>query len=326
MAAPLDTTQGIPGARPRVGLALGSGAARGWTHIGVIEALHKAGIAPDIICGASMGSFVGAAYVAGQLSDLKAFAMALKWHDIVGFIDVQLSGGGLIDGKKIVKLLHTLKVDTKIEDCGKPFAAIATDLETGREIWLRDGPIDQAVRASIALPGIFSPARHGDRWLVDGGLVNPVPVSACRALGADIVIAVNINGDIVEPFKGEPVRRVLGLKAPLPPDFLKRLVSQIPEGIRAQAAAIAPSLLQSAPSRPAYFDVLANSINIMQDQITRSRLAGDPPHVMLMPRLRHIGLLEFNRAAEAIAEGESCVQHALPALRRYLSSGAGNGG
>lgn len=210
-----------------------------------------------------------------------------------------------------------MKVDAKIEDCDKPFAAIATDLETGREVWLRNGPIDQAVRASISLPGIFSPTRLDERWLVDGGLVNPVPVSACRALGADIVIAVNINGDIVEPLRGDS-KRVLGLTRPLPADFMKRLAGQIPEGIRAQAAALAPSLLQSTPSKPTYFDVLANSINIMQDQITRSRLAGDPPHVMLMPRLRHIGLLEFNRAAEAIAEGEACVAHALPALRRYL--------
>jgi len=318
MTAPRDAVARQAGARPRVGLALGSGSARGWAHIGVIDALHKAGIEPDIICGTSIGSLVGAAYVTGQLTPLKEFATSLTWREIVGYLDVRLSGGGLIDGKQIVKLLLRMKIDAKIEDCEKPFAAIATDLETGREIWLRNGSIDQAVRASISLPGIFSPARLDERWLVDGGLVNPVPVSACRALGADVVIAVNINGDIVEPLRSEPVKRVLGITRPLPADFMKRLVGQIPEGIRAQAAAIAPSLLQSTPSKPTYFDVLANSINIMQDQITRSRLAGDPPHVMLMPRLRHIGLLEFNRAAEAIAEGEACVEHALPALRRYL--------
>lgn len=320
MSPPPDTpAREAPTTRLRIGLALGSGSARGWSHIGVIEALHKAGIEPDIICGASIGSLVGAAYVTGQLEPLKAFATALTWREIVGFLDVRLSGGGLINGKQIVKLLQRLKIDAKIEDCGKPFAAIATDLETGREIWLRNGPIDQAVRASISLPGIFSPMRYGDRWLVDGGLVNPVPVSVCRALGADIIIAVNINGDIVEPLKGEPVRRVLGITTPLPPEFLRRLAGQIPSGIRDQVAAIAPSLLQSAPSKPAYFDVLANSINIMQDQITRSRLAGEPPHIMLLPRLRHIGLLEFNRASEAIAEGEACVEQALPALRRYLA-------
>ena len=305
-------------ARPRIGLALGSGSARGWAHIGVIEALHGAGIVPDIVCGASIGSLVGAAYVTDQLAALKAFAEALTWREIVGLLDVRLSGGGLINGQQIVELLHRLHIAAKIEDCAKPFAAIATDLETGREIWLRDGPIDDAVRASISLPGIFSPARHGEHWLVDGGLVNPVPVSACRALGADIVIAVNLNGDIVEPVTGETVKPRLGGIAPMPPEFVRRLVSQIPATIREQASVIAPRLLESAPSKPAYFDVLTNSINIMQDQITRARLAGEPPHVMLLPRLRHIGLLEFNRAPEAMAEGRACVEQALPALRRYL--------
>lgn len=297
-------------ARPRIGLALGSGSARGWSHIGVIEALQAAGITPDIVCGSSFGAIVGAAYVTNQLSALKSFAEALTWREIVGLLDVSLSGGGLINGKQIIDLLRRLGIDTAIEDCAKSFAAIATDLETGREVWLREGPINEAVRASIALPGIFSPARNGKRWLVDGGLVNPVPVSACRALGAEIVIAVNLNGDIVgRRFKTESTT---------PPEFLRRLISQIPAAFQKQASVIAPKLLQSAPSNPGYFDVLANSINIMQDQITRSRLAGEPPHVMLVPRLGDIGLMEYHRAAEAIVEGRACVEQAMPILRRYI--------
>jgi NTE family protein len=289
--------------RPRIGLAFGSGSARGWSHIGVIDALQKAGIEPDIVCGASFGAIVGAAYVTNQLAALKTFAEALTWREIVGLLDVGISGGGLINGKSIVELLRSLKIDTPIETCAKPFAAVATDLETGREIWLREGPIDEAVRASIALPGIFSPARNGDRWLVDGGLVNPVPVSVCRALGAD---------------KAEPTKPLFGGMPAMPPEFLRRLIDQIPAGFRNQASAIAPKLLASAPSSPGYFDVLANSINIMQDQITRSRLAGEPPHVMLVPRLGDIGLMEFHRATEAIAEGYACVEQAMPALRRYI--------
>lgn len=297
-------------ARPRIGLALGSGSARGWSHIGVIEALQAAGIELDIICGSSFGAIVGAAYVTGQLSALKSFAEALTSREIVSLLDVSLSGGGLINGKKITELLRKLGIDTAIEKCAVPFAAIATDLETGREVWLREGPINEAVRASIALPGIFSPARNGARWLVDGGLVNPVPVSACRALGAEIVIAVNLNGDIVgRRFKTESTT---------PPEFLRRLISQIPAAFQKQASVIAPKLLQSAPSNPGYFDVLANSINIMQDQITRSRLAGEPPHVMLVPRLGSIGLMEYHRAAEAIVEGRACVEQAMPILRRYI--------
>lgn len=306
-------------ARPRIGLALGSGSARGWSHIGVIEALQKAGIIPDIVCGTSFGAIVGAAFVTNQLAALKTFAEALTWREIVNLLDVGISGGGLINGKQIVELLHTLNIDTTIEKCATPFAAIATDLETGREIWLREGPIDQAVRASIALPGIISPARNGDRWLVDGGLVNPVPVSACRALGADVVIAVDLNGDIIgRRFKIEATRPRFGGLTAMSPEFLNRLIDQIPAGIRSQASVIALKLLESAPTSPGYFDVLANSINIMQDQITRSRLAGEPPHVMLIPRLAHIGLMEFHRASEAIAEGHACVEQAMPTLRRYV--------
>ncbi|MDI1345205.1 MAG: patatin-like phospholipase family protein [Pseudolabrys sp.] len=304
--------------RPRIGLALGSGSARGWSHIGVIEALHEAGIESDIVCGSSFGAIVGAAYVTNQLPALKSFAETLTWREIVSLLDVSLSGGGLINGKQIIALLRRLGIDSTIENCAKPYAAIATDLETGREIWLREGPIDEAVRASIALPGIFSPARNAERWLVDGGLVNPVPISACRALGADIVIAVNLNGDIMgRRFKAEPTTPI-GRFAAVPPEFLRRLIDQVPASLREQAAVVAPKLLQSAPSHPGYFDVLANSINIMQDQITRSRLAGEPPHVMLVPRLGHIGLMEYHRAAEAIAEGRACVEQAMPALRRYI--------
>ena len=183
-------------ASPRIGLALGSGAARGWSHIGIIEALAEAGIEPDIVCGCSMGALVGAAHVAGELPALKDFAQSLTWPQIARMLDVRLSGGGLIAGQEIVAFLRKLKISAPITTYSKPFAAVATDLESGREIWLREGPIDAAVRASISIPGIPSPARHADRWLVDGGLVNPVPVSVCRALGADVVIAVNLNGDI----------------------------------------------------------------------------------------------------------------------------------
>lgn len=304
--------------RPRIGLALGSGAARGWAHIGVLEALHEAGIEPDIVCGTSMGALVGAAYVADHLPALKEFAQDLSWRQVVSLLDVRLSGGGLVDGARIVAMLNERGIAGPIEDYGKPFAAVATDLETGAEVRLREGQIQDAVRASISLPGIFSPAQIGDRLLVDGGLVNPVPVSVCRALGADVIIAVNLNGDIVRPFDATGRPRLRGPSLRASPEFLNRLKAQIPPAIRDQVASIAPNLLEPAPASPGYFDVLMNSINIMQDQITRARLAGDPPHVLLVPRLRTVGLLEFNRAEECIVEGHACVEQALPAIRRYL--------
>jgi NTE family protein len=305
-------------ANPRIGLALGSGAARGWSHIGVIEALAEAGIEPQIICGCSIGALVGGAYVAGELPALKDFAQSLTWSQIARMLDVHLSGGGLIAGQEIVAFLRQLNISAPIGSYSKPFAAIATDLETGREIWLREGLIEEAIRASISIPGIFSPARHADRWLVDGGLVNPVPVSVCRALGADVVIAVNLNGDLVGRHGVDYDARSEGGGSSAPPEFLTRLVDQMPTTWREHASAILPKLVAPAATSPGYFQVLMSSIDIMQDQITRSRLAGDPPHVMLVPRLRHIRLLEFNRAAEAIAEGRAVANHALPLLRRNL--------
>jgi NTE family protein len=305
-------------ASPRIGLALGSGAARGWAHIGVIEALAEAGIEPHIVCGCSIGALVGGAYVAGELPALKGFAQSLTWREIARMLDVRLSGGGLIAGQEIVAFLRQLKISAPIASYGKPFAAIATDLETGREIWLREGPIEEAIRASISIPGILSPARHADRWLVDGGLVNPVPVSVCRALGADVVIAVNLNGDLVGRHGVDYDERKGGSRSGAPPEFLTRLVDQMPTAWQAHASAILPKLVSAAATSPGYFEVLMTSINVMQDQITRARLAGEPPHVMLVPRLAHITLLEFNRAAESIAEGRAVVDHALPLLRRYL--------
>jgi NTE family protein len=305
--------------RPRIGLALGSGSARGWSHIGVIDALAEAGVEPDIVSGTSIGSLVGAAYVAGRLTALRQWAMAATWREIVGMIDVRLSGGGLIDGKLIVAFLQGLGIAGPIESYAKKYAAVATDLATGREIWLQSGPIHDVVRASIALPGILSPARIGDQWLVDGGLANPVPVSVCRALGADVIIAVNLNGDLLgRRFDSEPEPSAAAVRAPVPNESLGRMLPQLPKALREQATQMIRRLLPQASGAPGYFDVIVDSINIMSDQITRTRLAGEPPHVMLVPRLRDIGLLEFNRANEAIAEGRACVEHALPMLRRYV--------
>jgi NTE family protein len=302
----------------RVGLALGSGAARGWAHIGVIDALKEAGIEPDIVCGASMGALIGGAYVAGSLPALRQWAEAATWREIVGLIDVRLSGGGLVDGKLIVKFLRGLGIEKAIESHSKAYAAVATDLASGREIWIQSGPIHDAVRASIAMPGILSPGRIDGKWLTDGGLTNPVPVSVCRALGADMIIAVNLNGDLVgRRFEAREPTSDSG-PAHASSDFLEKILSQLPAPMGEHARMIAPHLFAQGVLAPGYFDVLANSLNIMQDHITRTRLAGEPPHVMLVPRLNDFGWMEFNRASEAIAEGKACVEHALPMLERYL--------
>jgi NTE family protein len=323
---------------PRIGLALGSGSARGLSHIGVLDALIEAGIEPDVVCGTSIGALVGAAYVAGKLPALRDWAESATWRQVVRLMDVRLMGGGLIDGRQLVALLRRLGIDAPIESYDRRYAAVATDLASGREVWLQTGPILDAVRASVALPGIVSPTQIDGKWLVDGGLSNPVPVSVCRALGAEVIIAVNLNGDLVGRRRDkartpavtapsrvsmELFRRMLGQLPGARPPAARSPGSQLPgsqspDPEAEQAAEIAPDLLPRVSSAPGYLDVLANSLNIMQDHITRTRLAGEPPHVLLVPRLGDIGLMEFTKAREAIAEGRHCVQHALPMLKRYV--------
>lgn len=232
-------------------------------------------------------------------------------------MDVRLSGGGLVDGNRVVEWLKGLGVHGPIESFAKRYAAIATDLATGREVWLDRGPILDAVRASIALPGIFSPTQIDQRWLVDGGLSNPVPVSVCRALGAEVIIAVNLNGDLLGRRLADEKGADAASPSRVPSAILAGMLEQAPSGLRAQAAQIVQRLAPRRPTAPGYFQVLTNSINIMQDYVTRARLAGEPPHVMLAPRLRDIGLMEYNRAAEAIAEGRHCVAQAMPTFPHY---------
>tara|TARA_R110002096_G_scaffold420745_1_gene626007 strand:+ start:1157 stop:2080 length:924 start_codon:yes stop_codon:yes gene_type:complete len=303
----------------KIGIALGSGAARGWSHVGVLQALIEEGIEPDIVCGSSMGALVGAAYIAGELETLEKWACSMDWRDIVGFLDIDLTSGGLIQGKRIMNFMQTLKKDAPIESFEKSFIAIATDLATGREVWLQQGSIVDAVRASIALPGIFSPVKLDGKWLLDGGLVNPVPVSACRALGADIIIAVNLNGELVgrRPHI-PPAQKIIDKPSSNHLDVFDKLFKKVPSNIRDSLEKIAPDLLASGSKAPGYFEVSAGAINIMQDQITRSRLAGEPPHIILTPQIRDLGILEFNRAEEAIDEGRKSVKRALPLLKEYV--------
>ena len=303
--------------RPRIGLALGSGSARGWSHVGIIEGLLEAGIEPDVVCGTSVGALVGAAYLTGKLDRLRKWGETVTWRQILGMMDVSLSGGGLIGGKTVFKFLRGLGITGPIEELPKPFAAVATELATGREIWFQSGPVLEAVHASFAVPGLFSPVRRGGQWLLDGGLVNPVPVSLCRALGADVIVAVNLNGDQLGRWKkNEPVAEVHPPKRPARESFAAML-SQLPAALGDQLVQIAPRLLAQSGA-PGYLDVLTGAIDIMQDHITRARLAGEPPHVMLVPRLRGVGLMDYHRAVEIIAEGRAAAKDALPAIRRYL--------
>ncbi len=309
--------------RLRIGFALGGGVARGWAHIGALRALRRYGIEPDVIAGSSVGALVGGTYLAGRMSALEDWARKLTRLKIVSYLDLKLSNGGLIGGNHLVSEMRRHIGDVKIEDLSAPFVAVTTNLATGHEVWLREGPMVEAMRASFSLPGVFPPVKINNQWLVDGALVNPVPVSVCRALGCQMVIAVNLSGDILGKARkpGAQVPTAAGF------DLLALLEAPQPHYVPTPSAlnALTRRIFRRDYEGPSMFGVMVSSFNIITDRITRSRLAGEPPDVHIVPRLGHIGLLEFDRAEEAIAEGEAAVERMLPDLCDAVSVfGSGN--
>jgi len=308
------------GTDPRLGIALGSGSARGWAHIGVLQALAELGIRPGIVSGSSIGALVGAAYASRQLDAFEEWVRSLSWKQIIGYLDLSLRGGGLIQGENLLAFVHRQMQEREIESLPLTFGAVATDLGNGREVWFREGSLLDAVRASIALPGLFTPVKLQGRWLVDGGLVDPVPISLCRAMGAERVIAVNLNGDIVGKHFQSRTSPNSPPNPPLDEETLlwQRMSQQIRNSLNERKDQLLTRLLGEERNAPGLLEVMSGSINIMQDRITRSRMAGDPPEILLAPRLARIGLMEFDQAALAIAEGRACIHRMGPALEPLL--------
>jgi len=295
-------------AKMKIGLALGSGSSRGWSHIGIIKELSTLGIRPDIVCGTSVGAMVGAAYATGNIEKLESWACSVTKFDVARFLDISASFTGFVHTERFHKFLNENIAGDEdlIEALPKVYAAIATDLDTGREIWLQEGSVIQAVWSSMALPGLFPAIRYNNRWLVDGGLVNPVPVSVCRALGADIVIAVNLNGDIVGKRLNKPVAKNGSTVSGKLSELVKEYTS---------LSLFEPANIEQPPS---LLDAIAASVNITQDRVTRSRLAGEPPDIVFTPKLSNIGLLELYRAKKAIEEGHKCVQRVTHEIEYVL--------
>ncbi len=298
--------------KPILGIALGSGASRGWSHVGVIDALADAGIEADIVCGTSVGAMVGASYVSGRLDVLRDWVLRSTRTDVFRFFDIRPKSAGFVDRDRFLAFLHECVApeDTAIELLEKRFATVATDLDTGREVWCEQGSLVDAVRASMAMPGLFPPVRDTDRWLVDGGLVNPVPVTVCRALGADVVIGVNLNADIIGKHRrrAEAVASAAGDNGVL-------------GSLRKQAKEYSSSLFpngSTADTPPGLFYVIPSSINIFQDRITRSRLVGDPADVLISPKVGHIGILEFQHAGEAMQIGRDATEAVMDNIRHIL--------
>lgn len=304
---------------PRIGIAFGGGAARGWAHIGVLKALLEVGIQPHCISGTSIGAVVGGCYAAGQLDQLEAFALSLTRRNVFSYFDLNLTGSGLINGNRLGQTLELALGETAIEELELPFTAVATEIGTGHEVWLSRGSIVEALRASYAIPGVFRPVRFDGRWLFDGALVNPIPVTVCRAMGAQYVIAVNLNADLFG----------LGtVLADVEATAEKRVETPDKAPARGNGWG-ARKLLQRQifgrgttdnEAAPSISTVMVDAFNIVHDRIARSRLAGDPPDVMISPRLSGFGLFEFHRATEMIERGQKSAERVLSDVKYDLDN------
>ncbi len=301
-------TRGCPSVRMRkvkIGLALGSGAARGWSHIGVIKALQKMGIEPDIVAGCSIGSLVGAAYACNRTSELEEWVCSFSYWDVLRLMDLSWRRGGLLRGERVFSQYRKVMPVDDIDSCQRRFAAVATNLSTGRELWFTEGDLHSAVRASCSIPGLMSPVMHNGYWLVDGGVVNPVPVSLTRALGADIVIAVDLQHDahLMQ-------QDLLSVSAPSAAEEEKEPQSWR-ERFRARMGRMTSQ--RTAPT-PTAMEIMTTSIQVLENRLKRNRMAGDPPDILLQPYCPQISTLDFHRASSAIAAGELAVEKKMDEL------------
>jgi NTE family protein len=294
--------------RPKLGLALGSGSARGWAHVGVIRALTDHGIVPDVVAGCSMGAMVGAAFAAGRIEELEAWALSLDGRGVFGLLDIGLRGG-LIKGNRLLDFFEGHIRGRQFSELVVPFTAVAADLASGQEIWLREGKVSDAVHASCAVPGLFQPVLRDGRYLIDGSVVNPIPVSLCREMGADVVIAVDLGSDRGRLFPREQ-KVILNT-----PSYRRRLVSALLQWRSVDVdAPTSPNVLPL----PSMADTLLGAIDIMQEGIAQRRLVSEPPDVLLTPQLGPFGPFEYHRAAVAIAEGREAVALMLAAIHSAL--------
>ena len=303
----------------RVGLVLGAGAARGWAHIGVLKALAAQGSRPDIVCGCSIGALVAASSVTGHLESLEARARDMTSSRGVRYFDISLRGGGIIEGRWITDFFRESVEDIDIASSTPVFGAVATDLASGRETWLTSGSMIDAVRSSIAIPGLLAPVLIRGRWHFDGALVNPLPVSLCRALGADVIIGVSLNGNLIA--RPSPI----AVMPPAPPAPTDLELEEGPAsswtrwfGYGRSTDAGTPPQGPGPDNRPGYLEVVSQTFFIVQDFVSRIRLAADPVDVLIAPNVGKLGWLEFHRAAEAIEAGEEAVAESLPAIRSFI--------
>lgn len=290
--------------RRRVGVVLGAGSARGWSHIGALEALEEMGVPIDVVCGCSSGALVAASYATGRLDALKVLARGMTRAGMLRFFDLSFTGGGLIEGRGIVEFVRRNIGDVAIEEASPRFGAVATEYGSGREVWFTAGSMIDAVRASIALPGLLTPVRLRGRWHIDGALVNPLPVTLARSLGAEVIVAINVAGDL-SPSGSAVLETRAGPPAEARSTWLSRLALGTVEA-------------EAAVPRPTYAEVVGDSLFVVQTYVSRIRAAVDPPDVLVTPDLAGIGVMEFHKGAAAIERGAEAVREAAPRIRALV--------
>jgi len=333
----------------KIGLALGSGGARGWAHIGAIRALEEAGIKIDYLAGTSIGAFVGGIHAVNQLNELEAFVTEIDWKTIISLLDVEFPTRGLLDGDKIYDLIYSHVLDCNLEETNIPFHCVATDLLRQKAIVLKTGSMVNAVRASISIPGVFTPFNCEERYLVDGGVVNPVPVDVVQAMGSDIVIAINLNYPYPSPeedtssFKqvdeqtNRKNQQILSqIKASQQSEESNPTETQanriaLLNNIKSRYEAVQETVVEKFNNwfpeesddqlkTPNIFDVIGSAINIMEQQVTQINLQLHHPDILLQPRLSQYGIFDFHQADALMKEGYRCVEEALPEIEDKLSN------
>ncbi|VXC84416.1 patatin-like phospholipase RssA [Serratia oryzae] len=300
----------------KIGLALGAGAAKGWAHIGVINALRKRGIEIDIVAGCSVGALVGAALACHRLPAMEHWVRSFSYWDVIRLMDLTWQRGGLLRGERVFNAVgQLLKVDD-FADCALKFGAVTTNLSTGRELWMTKGDIQQAIRASCSMPGLLAPVWFEGYWLVDGALVNPVPISLTRAMGADIVIAVDLQHDA--HLMQQDLFSVHNTGEDAASEEANNTVIDNWRGrLRDRINKV---MLKKPSFTPTAMEIMSTSIQMLENRVKRNRMASDPPDVLIQPYCPQISTLDFHRASEAIEAGRLAVEKQIDILAPLIKN------
>lgn len=310
--------------RKKIGLALGSGSARGWSHIGVLQALEQNEIPIDYIAGTSIGSFVGAVYATGKIDSLREFALGMNWKMVLSYFDVVFPKSGFLDGKKIHDLFSMHTSARTFDDFQIPVRMVATDLDSGQEVILDSGNIIDSIRASVSVPGVITPVRRGDKLLIDGGLVNPVPVDVVRSMGANIVIAVNLNSGLVSKRSNKKTTvdesdRTID-ETEIQNEWIGKLAHSYNQAERLVREKINLWFEREEEAKPNIMEIMGASLDIMEEKIAATNLELHQPDILITPRLADLKMFDFDQAERSIEEGYQRAMEQMPEIKNLIKA------